>query len=31
MQLLLNIYDLGEIMHLKFYLGVISYSGVVDL
>ena len=31
MQLILNIYDHGEIMHVKFYWGVISYRGVIAL
>ena len=29
MKLILNIYEGSEVMHMKFYQGVISYSGVI--
>ena len=31
MKLIWNIYDYGEVMHMKFYQGVISYSRVIAL
>ena len=31
MKLILNIYDHGEAMHVKFYCGVVSYSRVIAL
>ena len=31
MKLIMNIYDLGEVMHVKFNLGVLSYFGVITL
>ena len=31
MKLILNIYDHGEAMHVKFYRGVVSYSRVIAL
>ena len=31
MKLILNIYDHSEVMHVKFYRGDVSYSGVIAL